>query len=323
MSNLSNTYEINTGNFFYQPKNYSNLHNKNYYYPNNIYTNSNIYNYSLNEKDKNYFNTRTRSSNYNLYYKGLNDINNFKIDLSHKNTKYNLKSDKKIKLAYEFENISPNEINDKTKEIINLQSQMCSLDNDDEDNIKTKTNNNIIKNKKIKKKNKKISRIQKTIKNNFLTGLITNKTKNRKSFKRNYTFTELLNNNNKFKISTFEENKSQIKRKNNSKKNIIRILKDECKELDKEIFDVKNRVKKLKDKNSLLSERINKIKGKEENKYSIYDKDFQIKKYNKKLLEKLKLSEEIKKKQIELIIKMQKEVNNMRLKLHMLGENCY
>ena len=323
MSNLSNTYEINTGNFFYEPKNYSNLHNKNYYYPNNIYTNSNIYNYSLNEKDKNYFNTRTRSSNYNLYYKGLNDINNFKIDLSHKNTKYNLKSDKKIKLAYEFENISPNEINDKTKEIINLQSQMCSLDNEDEDNIKIKTNNNIIKNKKIKNKNQKISRIQKSIRNNFLTGLVTNKIKNRKNFKRNYTFTELLNNNNKFKISTFEENKSQIKRKNNSKKNIIRILKDECKELDKEIFDVKNRVKKLKDKNSLLSERINKIKEKEENKYSIYDKDFQIKKYNKKLLEKLKLSEEIKKKQIELIIKMQKEVNNMRLKLHMLGENCY
>ncbi len=41
-----------------------------------------------------------------------------------KNINFNCGSNKKIKLAYEFENISPNEISDKTKEIIDLQSQM-------------------------------------------------------------------------------------------------------------------------------------------------------------------------------------------------------
>ena len=72
----------------------------------------------------------------------------------------------------------------------------------------------------------------------------------------------------------------------------------------------------------MLNNRINQITEKEEKKYSIYDKDFKIKKYNNKSVEKLKLSEKIKNKQIELIIKIQKEVNNMRLKLHILGE-CY
>ncbi len=100
-------------------------------------------------------------------------------------------------------------------------------------------------------------------------------------------------------------------------------MKDKCNELDEEISNAKNKVKKLKDENSILDKRINKIKEKEERKYLIYDKDFKIKKYNNKLVEKLKLSEEIKNKQIELIIKMQKEVNNMRLKLHMLGECCF
>ena len=320
MSYFSNIYEINTGNFFYEPKNYSNLHNRNYYYPNNIFTNSNIYNYAYNKKDKNYFNTRTRSSNYNLFANELNDINNFKFDLSNNNTKYHTKSDKKIKLTYEFENISPNEISDKTKELINLQSQMCSLDHEDEDNVNTTTNKNI-KNK-FRNKIKKLSRSQKSIRNNYLSGLTSYKTKSYKSFKRNSTFSELLNSNNKFKFS-LDEKRSQIKRRNNSKKNLIKIMKDKCNELDEEISNAKNKVKKLKDENSILDKRINKIKEKEERKYLIYDKYFKIKKYNNKLVEKLKLSEEIKNKQIELIIKMQKEVNNMRLKLHMLGECCF
>ena len=105
-------------------------------------------------------------------------------------------------------------------------------------------------------------------------------------------------------------------------KNMIKIWKDKCDELDKDISNVKNNIKKVKSINAVLNKRINDVKEKEDKKYDIYDKNDKVKIYNKKLVEKLKLSEEIKKKQIELIIKMQKEVNNMRLKLHMLGECC-
>ena len=92
---------------------------------------------------------------------------------------------------------------------------MCSLDNEDEDNIKLKTEKNI--KIRIKNKIKKLSRSQKSIRNNYLSGLTSYKTKSYKSFKRNSTFSELLNSNNKFKFS-LDENKSQIKRRNNSKK---------------------------------------------------------------------------------------------------------
>ena len=102
---------------------------------------------------------------------------------------------------------------------------------------------------------------------------------------------------------------------------MIKIWKDKCNELDEEIIDVKNKIKILRNQNSILTKRINLVKEKEDKKYLIYDKALKTKKYNDKLVEKLKLSEEIKAKQIELIIKMQKEVNNMRLKLHMLGES--
>ena len=109
---------------------------------------------------------------------------------------------------------------------------------------------------------------------------------------------------------------------NSMNKNMIKLWKDKCDELDKDISNVKNNIKKVKSINTVLNKRINDVKEKEDKKYDIYDKNYKVKIYNKKLVEKLKLSEEIKKKQIELIIKMQKEVNNMRLKLHMLGECC-
>jgi len=109
---------------------------------------------------------------------------------------------------------------------------------------------------------------------------------------------------------------------NSMNKNMIKLWKDKCDELDKDISNVKNNIKKVKSINTVLNIRINDVKEKEDKKYDIYDKNYKVKIYNKKLVEKLKLSEEIKKKQIELIIKMQKEVNNMRLKLHMLGECC-
>ena len=316
MSNLSNIYKIHSGNFFYEPnRNLNSLH-RNYYYPNNP-SNNKIYNYShysSYKKDKNFFNSRSKGSNNNFFMNELNDINNF--DLSHKNINFNPKSDQKIKLTYEFENISPNEISYKTKELINLQSQMCNLDSKN-------NNNNSDKKHKNKIKNKRLSQSHKNIRANFLSGLTTYKTRSvNKNFKRNQTFNELPKNNNKLLFS-LKDNKSRIIKKTKSlKKNMDKIWKDKCDELDEEISDTKNKIKKLKIDNSMLNKRINYVKEKEDKKYLIYDKNFKIKIFNHKLLEKLKLSEEIKKKQIELIIRMQKEVNNMRLKLHMLGECC-
>ena len=207
MLTYSNKYSINTGNFFYEPsKRQNNLHRNYYCYSsnsnenkNNTYNNKNINYYSYLKRDKNYFNTRTTNSCYNnIYTNELNDINNTNFNFSKKNINFNCDSNKKIKLTYEFENISPNEISDKTKELIDLQSQMCTLDDDLDKNIK-------------KNKNKKnLSRSQKSINSNLLSVLTSYKTNYKsKSIKRNNTVNELMNSDNKFRISS-DNNKSRI-----------------------------------------------------------------------------------------------------------------
>ena len=323
MLTYSNKYRITPENYFYESNpNENNLRRNYYYYSSNTNANrnnnrnKNVNYYSYLKKDKNYFNIRTTNSGYNnIYSNELNDINNYNFDFSKKNINFNNDSNKKIKLTYEFENISPNEISDKTKELIDLQSQMCTLDDDLE-----KTN----RKNRNRKNDKTLSRSQKSINSNLLSSLNTYKT-SYKSIKRNNTFNELINSDNKFYISS-NNDKSRIKRSysmsKSTNKNTIKIWKDKCRELDKDIWNIKNNIKKVKDINMALNKRINDVKEKEDKKYDIYDKNYKIKIYNKKLVEKLNLSEEIKKKQIELIIKMQKEVNNMRLKLHMLGECC-
>ena len=322
MLTYSNKYRITPENYFYESNpNENNLRRNYYYYSSNTNANrnnnrnKNVNYYSYLKKDKNYFNTRTTNSGYNIYFNELNDINNYNFDFSKKNINFNNDSNKKIKLTYEFENISPNEISDKTKELIDLQSQMCTLDDDLE-----KTN----RKNRNRKNDKTLSRSQKSINSNLLSSLNTYKT-SYKSIKRNNTFNELINSDNRFYISS-NNNKSRIKRSysmsKSTNKNTIKIWKDKCKELDKDILNIKNNIKKVKDINMALNKRINDVKEKEDKKYDIYDKNYKIKIYNKKLVEKLNLSEEIKKKQIELIIKKQKKVNNMRLKLHMLGECC-
>ena len=322
MLTYSNKYRINPENYFYESNPKENNLRRNYYYSSNTNanrnnnSNKNVNYYSYLKKDKNYFNTRTKNSGYNnIYTNELNDINNYNFDFSKKNITFNNDSNKKIKLTYEFENISPNEISDKTKELIDLQSQMCTLDDDLE-----KTN----RKNRNRKNDKTLSRSQKSINSNLLSSLNTYKT-SYKSIKRNNTFNELINSNNRLNISS-NNDKSRIKRSfsmsKSTNKNTIKIWKDKCRELDKDILNIKNNIKKVKDINMALNKRINDVKEKEDKKYDIYDKNYKIKIYNKKLVEKLNLSEEIKKKQIELIIKMQKEVNNMRLKLHMLGECC-
>ena len=152
MLNYPNKYKINTENFLYEPNPYPNrLHRNYYHYSNKEDKNINTYNFTYSKKDQNYFNTRTRKSTSNLYPTELNDINNFNFDFSKKNIKFN-NSTQKIKLTYEFENISPNEISNKTKELIDLQSKMCSLDSELDRNTKTNISNKKIINVKIRKK---------------------------------------------------------------------------------------------------------------------------------------------------------------------------
>ena len=132
MLTYSNKYSLNQRNYFYEPNKHQNNRHRNYYYysSNTTANRNNNHNKSMNyysyiKKRKNYFNTRVIKSGYfNIYNNELNDINNYALDFSKKNINFNCGSNKKIKLAYEFENISPNEISDKTKEIIDLQSQM-------------------------------------------------------------------------------------------------------------------------------------------------------------------------------------------------------
>ena len=317
MLNYSDKYRISTGNYHYELNRNQNKYNRNNYYINDInnITSTNINNYTSSKKGKNYFNSRSKNPGYkyNFSMNELNNIDNYNNNFFKKNINFNTNSNNKIKLTYEFENISPNEISNKTKELIDLQSQMCTLDSDIEKSKKIKKRN--------KTKNKKLSRSQKSLKSSILSTLTKYKTNNDNS-QRNKSYNDLLNiSNNKYKEYS-NTNKSCINRSKSANKSMIKIWKEKCKYLDDQINKVKNNIKTVRKINSVLSKRINNVKEKEDKKYYIYDKNYRIKKYNEKLVEKLGLSEEIKKKQIELIIKMQKEINNMRLKLHMIGECC-
>ena len=327
MSNFIHSYKINSGysqNQLYNNKNRNRI-SLDYYYPNNTKKgkNSNLsYNYlNFNTNASTYFNAPFKTNI--IYHYNLNE--NSKNNFTKNNINFNTHSDKKIKLTYEFENISPNEITDKKKELINLQSQMCSLNSNNTNNTNN-INRDSYKNKKPKK-HKNISRSQKYLKTNNLSNLtyLTTSKKNSKNFRRNKTFDDILNiNNNIFQISTSKNRNNVNKRAHSNYRNndSIKIWKDKCIYLDEEIKKVKNSINEIKNNNKIFEKRLKYVKDKEENKYILYDQNYNLKNNNNKLLKKYKLSEEIKKQQIELIIKMQKEVNNMRLKLQMLEESC-
>ena len=140
-NNSSLTYEIDTGNFSYEPIN--NISKNNYYYPSNTeinHTQKNIYipnnNNHFNSNALNYLNTLNnnfrnnyKSNYYNLYNSYNNSYNNKLNKFSKENINFNKNLNSKIKLTYEYKNISQIEITNKTKELINLQSQMCSINN--------------------------------------------------------------------------------------------------------------------------------------------------------------------------------------------------
>ena len=162
----SRTYEIDTGNFSYVPfNNTTNYYN--YYYPfnnnlnllgksNNFYNNH--YTTSI-QNNFNPFNNKLKNAFKNDYYSLYNSNNkyNYNNSLSGTFTKdninFNNNPNQRIILTYEYKNISPLEISQKTDELINLQSLMCHLDNKEKANINERRTKSASRPKNTKKTN--------------------------------------------------------------------------------------------------------------------------------------------------------------------------
>ena len=301
-SNSTLTYVIDsfTNNYKYYCPNFNYITRKIFKLPNN----------NCNPDITNYFNSLNNNfrHNYNYcnLYKPYNNYNNSNClkKLSLQNIDFNKSSDPKISLTYKFENISPREITDRTQEIINLQSQMCDLQNSiTMDNTRALSTGRNRKNKKKTTDNKFQS--QKNIQKK-------NKIKKNKTFSYHNNYTKRSNSN------TLNNNFNRI---NSLSQNRNNIWKNKYLKINEDLYNTKRKIEEIKNNNDLIERRIKNVKEKEENKAKLYENKDKIINYDITLLEKYKLSEKIRKKQIDLIIKMQKEVNNMREKLQMLGDH--
>ena len=127
-TNSSLTYEIDTGynNYYYPIYNNNYITQKILILPtNNFNTNLSSYFNSLNNNFRNNY-----KNDYYTLYNPNNTLYNSNINkFSKQNINFNKSSNQKIILTYEYKNITPTEISKRTQEIINLQSQMCSLNN--------------------------------------------------------------------------------------------------------------------------------------------------------------------------------------------------
>ena len=324
MNSLSRTYEIDTGNFTYEPIN--NIINSNYYYPfNNITTEKsfnlgdNYYNTSIsshfNTISNNKFKKDYKSDYYNLYNSNNSFFNDNLGIFKRENINFSNNSNQKIALTYQYKNISPKEISERTNELINLQLKMINFKD-----LKKTQQPRAKSVGGLKKKNKKNK------KNSKIGGFNYQSLKNFKA-KQNPFYNTVKDSKNSFKINknkTFSpsiNNYRMINRDKSMEMNRNNIWKNKYLKANEEIKDIKNKIKEIKNKNDILEKRLNYVKEKEENKNELYESNNKIKNYDLKLLEKYKISEKIRQKQIDLIIKMQKEVNNMKEKLLMLNQN--
>ena len=322
MNYLSRTYEIDTGKFSHEP---INTINTNYYYAfnNNLYdlqksnkSSNSDYSSSISNNFKSFHN-KLKNTYKNDYYNLYNSYNKFNLNnqtntFTKDNINFNNNLKNKIILTYEYKDISPLEITQKTDELINLQSQMCHLDN--KTNTKTSGRRTKSASRPKKNKNKTVERFntyfesQKNFrpkKNSFYKSV--NNIKKNKTFNRSMTnklFGSKLNIN---RTGSIEQNRNNI-------------WKNKLLKVNEEIKDIKNKIKNVKKNNEIIEQRLQYVKEKEENKDILYETNIKIKDYNIKLSEKYKISELIRKKQIDLIIKMQKEVNNMKEKLEMINQ---
>ena len=320
MNSFSRTYEIDTGNFTFEPIN--NIINTNYYYPFNNNISEKMFNlrdsnYSTNIS--NYFNTTNnkfkkdyKNDYYNLYNSNNNLFNDNLGIFKKENINFNNNSNQKITLTYQYKNLSPKEITERTEEIINLQSKMIDFKNN---------------NKAYQPRAKSVGKLKKKNSKNLKFNSFNYKSLKNIKNKNNPFYNTVKDSKNSFKINknkTFSpsiRNYSTINGDSSLEVNRNNIWKNKYLKAIEEIKDTKNKIKETKKKSDMLEKRLNYVKEKEENKKELYESNNKIKNYDMKLLEKYKISEAIRQKQIDLIIKMQKEVNSMREKLLMLNQN--
>ena len=320
MNSFSRTYEIDTGNFTFEPIN--NIINTNYYYPFNNNISEKMHNlrdsnYSTNIS--NYFNTTNnkfkkdyKNDYYNLYNSNNNLFNDNLGIFKKENINFNNNLNQKITLTYQYKNLSPKEITERTEEIINLQSKMIDFKNN---------------NKAYQPRAKSVGKLKKKNSKNLKFNSFNYKSLKNIKNKNNPFYNTVKDSKNSFKINknkTFSpsiRNYSTINGDSSLEVNRNNIWKNKYLKAIEEIKDTKNKIKETKKKSDMLEKRLNYVKEKEENKKELYESNNKIKNYDMKLLEKYKISETIRQKQIDLIIKMQKEVNSMREKLLMLNQN--
>ena len=108
---------------------------------------------------------------------------------------------------------------------------------------------------------------------------------------------------------------------NNSNMLNSKIWKKKYLKVNEEIENTKQKINEIKNNSEQIEKRLNFVKENENNKNLLYRKNSKLSNRNNKLIEKYKLSEEIRQKQLDLITKMQKEINNMKEKLQVLGQN--
>lgn len=323
------TYEIDSGEICYEPRNiYTNYFQNNnnsrsyknlYYYPNNndfycTQKNFNLpYNY-FNTNLSSYYKTLNNKSTANLNHQFLNPKKNKSIintsnsiaDFKKENIDFNKNADKKITLTYQYKNISPLEITKKTKELSDLESKLNKLNNPKKSKQRAKsvTMHSI-------KQSKRITNPHFGSQNEFkflpFGSMNNDRKKNSFKIKKNKTYNKSLN--------------SSIMALNNSNIFNNNIWKKQYLKANEEIENTKKKINEIKNSTEQIEKRLNFVKENEKNKDLLYKKTDKISNRNNKLMEKYKLSEEIRQKQLDLITKMQKEINNMKEKLQMLGKN--
>lgn len=324
------TYEIDSGDICHEPRNvYTNyIQNNNncrsyknlYYYPNynDFYCTQKNFNLPHNYFNTNlssYYKTISNKSNISLNHQFLNPNNNKSnnntnsnstVDFKKDNIDFNKNADKKIILTYEYKNISPLEITQKTKELNDLESKLNKLNKPKKSKKRAKsvTGHSM-------KHSKRIINPRFETQNEFKYrpfGSINNsRIKNSSKIRKNKTYNNSLNN------SIMGLNNSNMFNNNIWKKKYLKA--------NEEIENTKQKINEIKNNTEQIEKRLNFVKENERNKNLLYQKNNKLSNRNNKLMEKYKLSEEIRQKQIDLITKMQKEINNMKEKLQMIGQN--
>ena len=322
------TYEIDSGDICHEPRNvYTNyIQNNNncksyknlYYYPNynEFYCTQKNFNYNcFNTNLSNYYKTLNNKSNISLNHQFLNSKNNKSnnsvnsnstVNFKKDNIDFNKNADKKIILTYEYKNISPLEITQRTKELSDLESKLDKLNKPKKSKRRAKsvTGHNMKYSKRISNPN---FETQNEFKFSTFGSINKSRIKNSVKIRKNKTYNNSLN------YSKMGLNNSNML---NSK-----IWKKKYLKVNEEIENTKQKINEIKNNSEQIEKRLNFVKENENNKNLLYRKNSKLSNRNNKLIEKYKLSEEIRQKQLDLITKMQKEINNMKEKLQVLGQN--